>query len=445
MFANPRGQSVPFFRLRPLFAAVALGLVAAATTAGADPVKIAFLPPPMEGNLSLGVYDTAGTLVRVLKQEAEWSEFTAGDDGLATQWDGKDDHGTVCPTGAYRVRGVAVGDLGVEGVDFIGNDWVTSDAAPHFQRITGLGTQEDGTLFFTAQLPGQSGAAFYSLALKPAAAPGEDPEIQVTGIAEPKLPPPAPPAWLPKKVTAWDGGSKTTLWAIEGTALNQYSKTGKLLRTLATPADEPAPVKLAASPTEEKLYVLYENAELQRLRGYDFKGCKPDAAPKVLFENDIVFSDRYEQIAAELKFPDAKPFTASPVLSAALAPNPLANNKPGTLLIRVAVDKDGAYLAAADGLPLCHISDTKALRWAVLGRPAGGKAITVFDSDGAVVEQFQVSKIANMMTFDAGTVQWTVPAATPAPNSSATPAATASPAASASPALVLPPSPSPKP
>ena len=186
MFANPRGQSVPFFRLRPLFAALALGLVAAATTAGADPVKIAFLPPPMEGNLSLGVYDTAGTLVRVLKQEAEWSEFTAGDDGLATQWDGKDDHGTVCPTGAYRVRGVAVGDLGVEGVDFIGNDWVTSDAAPHFQRITGLGMQEDGTLFFAAQLPSQDSPAFYSLALKPATAPGEDPELQVTGIAEPK-------------------------------------------------------------------------------------------------------------------------------------------------------------------------------------------------------------------------------------------------------------------
>ncbi|MDD5348868.1 MAG: hypothetical protein PHQ12_01535 [Chthoniobacteraceae bacterium] len=416
---------LPWRRLRRTLAAAALGLAAWAT-AGADPVKIVFLPPPMEGNISLGVYDAAGTLVRVLYREAPWGDFTAGDDGFAVQWDGKDDHGVVCPPGTYRVRGVAVGDVGVEGVDFTGNDWVTSDDAPHLKRITGLGTKADGTLVISAALPGQSAPAFFAVAIKPPDKTGEEAELQLS--PQPGLPASAPAT-----------GTHNAPWTIDGTTVKQATESGNVLRKLSPAEGEPPPVKLAASPKNDKLFVLYEDADLQRVRGYDFAGVKPGAAPKVLFENDIVFSDRYEQVAAELKFPDDKPFTASPVLSVALQPNPLAGNKPGTLLIRAAVDKEGTYLATADGLPLCHVSDTKAAVWAVVGRPAGSKVMTVFDSDGAVVEQFRVSKIANMMTFDAGAVQWTVPAATPATSPSATPSP--APSATPGPAVSAPPAP----
>src|SRR4051812_46262195 len=34
-------------------------------------VRISFVPPPMEGTISLGVYDEAGKLVRVLHQNAQ--------------------------------------------------------------------------------------------------------------------------------------------------------------------------------------------------------------------------------------------------------------------------------------------------------------------------------------------------------------------------------------
>jgi hypothetical protein len=40
-------------------------------------VKIEFLPPPMEGTISLGVYNGEGKLVRTLAREAEVKEFTA--------------------------------------------------------------------------------------------------------------------------------------------------------------------------------------------------------------------------------------------------------------------------------------------------------------------------------------------------------------------------------
>jgi len=405
------------------FATLALWLVASACSMGADPIKIAFLPPPMEGTISLGVYDSAGKLVRVLHREAEASELTAGDDGLVTQWDGKDDNGAPCPPGIYRARGVMVGDLEVEGVDFIGNDWVDDDNSPHLRHITGLSLNGSIAPVIAATLPGQSALAYYAITLKPAVAPDEDPETQLA--AAPGLP-------EPEKIAFGPNG---TTWILKGIAVKQYSK-GKLLRTLAAQPDDPPPVKFTASPTEEKIYVLYENAKLQRLRGYDFTGVKPGDEPKILFENDILASDTYEQIASELKFPDEKPFAPSPTLTVDLVPNPLLHNKPGTLQIRAGVDKAGCYLATTDGLPLCHISDTKSLRWAVMGQPDGSKEITVFDSDGAVAEEFRVSKIANMMAFDVGVIQWTASVATPTP----APAAIPSPSPAASPAPV--PSPS---
>jgi len=382
--------------------------LAAAAFAWAEPVKIEFLPPPMEGTLSLGVYDSGGKLVRVLHREADVSELTASENGLATLWDGLDERGAACPPGKYRAKGVMVGDLAVDGVDFIGNDWVTSDDSPHLSRITGLGMNSSGDLVIGAMLPGQPPTAFYfAVALKPAPTPGDEAEQQF--VAQPGMPKSALPMAEGKirgeAVTDAAAGTNGTVWLITKNTVKQHSQTGKLLRTLASQAGDPPPVKLTASPTEEKIYVLYENATLQRLRGYDFTGVKPGDEPKELFENDIRASDRFEQIASELNFPNDQPFVPSATLTVALMPNSLFHNKPGMLEINVNVDKEGSYLAATDGLPLCHISDTKFLKWAVMGRTPGSQAITVFDSDGAVVEEFEISKIANMMAFDAGIVQ----------------------------------------
>lgn len=79
-------------------------------------VRISFLPPPLEGRISLGIYDQAGGLVRVLHEEAELDEFTVGEDALLTKWDGRDDDGNDVPNGKYRARGYLVGHLKVENV-----------------------------------------------------------------------------------------------------------------------------------------------------------------------------------------------------------------------------------------------------------------------------------------------------------------------------------------
>lgn len=77
-------------------------------------VRISFLPPPLDGKISLGIYDAKGELVRVLHREASFDAFTVGADALVTKWDGKDDQGNDRPGGKYHARGFLVGPLKVD-------------------------------------------------------------------------------------------------------------------------------------------------------------------------------------------------------------------------------------------------------------------------------------------------------------------------------------------
>src|SRR5438132_2393972 len=77
-------------------------------------VRLSFVPPPLEGKISPGLYDGNGKLVRVLHQEAELNDFTIGADALVTQWDGKNDDGANLPAGKYHARGYLVGHFTVE-------------------------------------------------------------------------------------------------------------------------------------------------------------------------------------------------------------------------------------------------------------------------------------------------------------------------------------------
>jgi hypothetical protein len=77
-------------------------------------VRISFVPPPLEGTISLGIYDNNSKLVRVLHHEAASNEFTIGADALVTQWDGKNDDGEDLPAGKYHARGYLIGHLKVQ-------------------------------------------------------------------------------------------------------------------------------------------------------------------------------------------------------------------------------------------------------------------------------------------------------------------------------------------
>jgi hypothetical protein len=65
----------------------------------------------MDGMISLGIYDQAGKIVRVLHQNAQLNDFAIGADALMTRWDGKDDGHQDLPPGRYHARGYVVGPL----------------------------------------------------------------------------------------------------------------------------------------------------------------------------------------------------------------------------------------------------------------------------------------------------------------------------------------------
>src|SRR5437764_11971329 len=77
-------------------------------------VPLRFVPPPMEGTISLGIWDSNDKLVRVLQCEAKIDKFTVEENSLSTTWDGKNDLGNDLPAGKYRARGYLVGKLKVE-------------------------------------------------------------------------------------------------------------------------------------------------------------------------------------------------------------------------------------------------------------------------------------------------------------------------------------------
>jgi hypothetical protein len=77
-------------------------------------VPLRFVPPPMEGTISLGIFDSNGKLVRVLHREAKIDNFTIDENALRTTWDGKNDAGEDSPSGKYRARGYMVAHLKVD-------------------------------------------------------------------------------------------------------------------------------------------------------------------------------------------------------------------------------------------------------------------------------------------------------------------------------------------
>jgi hypothetical protein len=77
-------------------------------------VSLRFVPPPMEGTISLGIWDSNDKLVRVLHREAKIDKFTVEENSLSTTWDGKNDVGEDLPLGKYRARGYLVGKLKIE-------------------------------------------------------------------------------------------------------------------------------------------------------------------------------------------------------------------------------------------------------------------------------------------------------------------------------------------
>jgi hypothetical protein len=397
-------------------------------------VQLMFIPPPMEGTVSLGIYDATGKLVRVLHAESPQTEFTAALNGLITFWDGKDDAEKMMAAGKYRAHGYVVGAMDFEGVAFLGNDWITDGNSPRVQSFDDLRSAPGDMLLIGARAPDGSELSWYC-----------DARGEISGGVMKKSSAEVAGQWKEKdnipqavaehgKIHIFDGQNEREIslpavkWAV-GAARNrdggvwvidcggdqcevvQYSPAGEPLRRLAIQSGDPIPWQIAASKNREAIYLLENNIpkKIWRVRGLELvKGSEPSTDGKVIstwkvfFSKTITSSGTLDAVRDLLKFPGGQPFVAQENIALRLLPNPLEQDKPGAVDISIGVDAKGSFLKACDGLPLCRVSETPNLRWAAMAREPDSKAITIFQSDGAVVEQFKASKLANMMAFDCG-------------------------------------------
>lgn len=368
-------------------------------------VSLRFALPPIPGTISLGIYDHSGKLVRTLHREDAISAFTAGHDALETVWDGNDNEGNPLPDGKYQARGYVVGELKVEGVGYFFNDWVTDEKSSHILHLSQL-WMENGELRVDADLTGGRKAEFVC--------------DQATGDIQRETSPIAGvhcrlQATQPNVISALDcaAGKDGTTWFVDSLAgngpreLKQVSKSHQLLRRLQYATDDPQPERIEVSPTEETIFLIEQNDHLQRFRALTLVSTTKETADEVVSDWKTRSEKRileHKNFSLENDKPVANsttPETPLEKLSQTLRPDPLQNDRPGKVVLAIGIDADGSYLKTADGLALRTISDTPNLIRALPARP-NKNALDVFQDDGAVVEQYRVSNLEQMIAFDCG-------------------------------------------
>ncbi len=405
-------------------------------------VRITFIPPPMEGALSLGIYDPSGKLVRVLAQEAPEKDFTIGLNGLTTHWDGRDDAGHVLPAGTYSARGYSVGPIEVEGVAYHCNDWMLDDESPRIRRVLSVELRKSGRLAVWAE--GADGKPHLVRCDQAGEFAGEiPPDPAVTALAVGGAPPAEAPENKPVafasviegRVVIREGTETRTLnlpeltkpidaslgrdgvWIIDQGAerieVKQYRLDGEFQRRLTIDPAEPAPRRIFASRTSDLIFLIEEKPGLQRVRGLALEAPPTDAGKdgepptstwKTVLGKTIVASDSFAAIAGRLG--RILPFIPRDKFTVQLLPNPLLREALTSVNVTIEFGPRGSFIKCLDGLPLRRVTEAPFLKWAVIGQEGSGKQLTILQSDGAVVEEFKARKLANMMAFDAGEIEW---------------------------------------
>jgi hypothetical protein len=361
----------------------------------AGSVKITFVPPPLEGTLSLGVFDRSGKLVRTLKSEAVPADFTVGLNGLITFWDGRDDAGRAMPPGKYRVRGLAVADLEITGEEFHCNDWVESDEGPHPAVFETIRMSGDTLELLASDRAKKRWRILHSLA------EGESKSEPVESTETPATEEPGPKSCP---------GREGTRWSIEKAAgeivVAQFDAQGEVLRRLSIGAGQPAPVGIAASLERDEVFLLEREGERFRLRGLRRAAPKEgNGAPgwETFLEKNRWPSSKFSEVAARLG--RSKPFVAEPQIVLKSQPNPLLGGGVSEVQIVPGKDATGSFLKTSDGLLLRRLTDTPLLLWAVFGRESRQPGVVFLQSDGAVVEEYRILQPDALMSFDAGEYQ----------------------------------------
>lgn len=374
-------------------------------------LKITFLPPPLEGTLSLGVFDRGGKLVRTLRAEAAMSDFTVGLNGLILFWDGLDDSGKPVASGKYRVRGFAVGDVEISGEAFHGNDWVESEDSPHpyeFRRIRVTG---DRLELIASDRAGKEWRILQPL--PEGELSFQNPEEPTPADAQNKGDASRKPG--PRSCAGRDGTKWSIEQAVGETVVVQMNAQGEVLRRLNVGAGQPPPVGIAASLSRDEIFLLENEADHWRVRGLRRRtppGKAATAGPVAPSWETFLEKNRWpctKLSDALTRLGKPKAFASGARIVVKGEANPLLGGVASEVGLMVGFDGAGSLLKTEDGLPLRRLTDSARLEWSLLARDsrdARQTALVLLQSDGAVIEEYRIQQPGSLMGFDAGEYQW---------------------------------------
>jgi methylenetetrahydrofolate dehydrogenase (NADP+)/methenyltetrahydrofolate cyclohydrolase len=108
---------------------------------------------PSTGQITLGIFDKNGHLVRTLHALDGEEKFQVGLNGYISRWDGLDNSGKKVPPGTYHIRGYQIGEATVTGEAFHFNDWISESDTPPISWIEDFEVLEDSDLLLFAKTP----------------------------------------------------------------------------------------------------------------------------------------------------------------------------------------------------------------------------------------------------------------------------------------------------
>jgi hypothetical protein len=182
----------------------------------------------------------------------------------------------------------------------------------------------------------------------------------------------------------------------------QFNEQGEFLRSYRA---EFSPVKVCASTAVEEIAVLEESGSAQRLRVLSLTRKTPDAPGEWTVDFEKVLQDcrRFGIVDGKLA-PDAGEIPQTDHVNVALATGGLTASS-RQLAVRVTSDHAGLWLETQSGLRLAFLASQPNVRRVVVLFGPGREFLTVYAGDDAVVAEYAVRGLGNIIEIDAGEVE----------------------------------------
>jgi hypothetical protein len=409
----------------PALIAVTMGGVTAAETSTNPPktedrppsvnLKVVVALPQPEGTLSLAIFNAAGKIVKTLASEQEISSLKSNLNGVELLWDCTGEKGLPVQGSNYKAKGFLVSDLNAQGEAFHGNDWATDSDPKRPTTITGLRFEEGHFVISLKDASGAPLATTFTATVEKTPTPLGLPSQDPTPTPPTARPTPQPQEGFALQSPAMDA----TQWRIEeGKAI--LKTDGSPIRQIKNLPGEPMPIAVAAAPNAPVVALLEQSRDRTRVRVLRFRPLPGEkwnpianstnkTAPadtgvniwQTLFEHQIQNAE--SQTAAAKWLPILKKAPSSGKIKVPLTPSSIDTNQNPSTEVVASFDAEGLQLRSADGLLLRRITSTPEIKWACLAiDPVDRSKLLMFQSDGAVIEEFSLPLPLAATLLDAG-------------------------------------------